>query len=54
MLSFLEYRHGVTSAGQLLGGGQPGRTGADDGHALASPVGGGLGLHPTLQRTPGR
>ena len=34
----LEHHHRVTGAGELLGGGQPGRAGADDGDLLAGQL----------------
>ena len=38
----------VADTGKLLGSGEPRRTGADDGDALAGHALGGLGIHPAL------
>ncbi len=44
----LEHGDVMTGPGELLGGGQPGRTGADDGHRLAGHQVRRVGLHPAL------
>jgi hypothetical protein len=44
----LEQGHMMSGAGKLLGAGEPGGAGADDGHALAGAQGRDLGLDPAL------
>ena len=44
----LEHGDGVPGAGELLGGGEAGRPGADDGDGLAGEAPGRLRLHPAV------